>query len=866
MKYTLKDYQEEAVAAVLERLGKAKGFWLGGKDRSAFSLTATTGAGKTVMAAAVIEALFHGSDKFKFEKDEGAVVVWFSDDPSLNEQSRYRLHEASDMLRLSDLRVVDGSFSAGQFEAGCVYFLNTQKLGKSSLLVRGHDPSDAGVEMKDGQPVMPDRRSFTIWDTIRNTIEDRSRTLYLVLDEAHRGMKLANGSGERQTIVRKLINGMDSVPGVPIVWGISATVDRFNKAMEVATNRMTLPSVIVDAGKVQDSGLLKDDINLDVPKASGKYDTVLVGYAADKLRDMSAAWQEYAKAQGDAKVVKPLMVLQVANTPDPAEVGRLLDAIFARWPDLDRGSVAHVFGDHTAQKFGRHVVPYIAPESVQEATWIRILVAKDAISTGWDCPRAEVMISFRPAKDATHITQLLGRMVRTPLARRIAGDGVLNSVDCILPFFDRETVESIAEKLMKGDDGNEDFGGRRVLVNSEEMRPNPDIPEEVWLKFESLPSQALPRRSGSAIRRLTELASHMAFDGLKKDAGKKAYRAMHGALDGAAAQFSREVEAATQTVMTVHGETLRFNLAAGEGRFIDFVEAADQAAIDEIYRRAERELSPQLAKSYAHHLAFGGGSTDDAEQALIDARTKIAALGLVPAIVERLEEEAEKLFRKWLGDHRVEIKNLPDARRQIYRDAMLGGTEPVNVELVRPRSSMQPSSSLDNNKQVVVHPRYQKHLLCGEDRLFPMKSSTSWEPHVLSEEMKDPCLVAWYRNPSRGGDESLGACYKKDKDWKVVRPDFIFFVRAPNGEIVADIVDPHGTHLGDAMVKLIGLARYAETHGGAFRRIEAVAKIGGADGVFRVLDLQDSDTRSAIYEATSADALYSGQIAYNYGR
>ena len=47
----------------------------------------------TVMAAAAIEALFWGNDAFNFEPDSGAVVLWFSDDPSLNEQSRARLHD-----------------------------------------------------------------------------------------------------------------------------------------------------------------------------------------------------------------------------------------------------------------------------------------------------------------------------------------------------------------------------------------------------------------------------------------------------------------------------------------------------------------------------------------------------------------------------------------------------------------------------------------------------------------------------------------------------------------------------------------------------------------------------------------------------
>ena len=67
MKFTLKDYQTEAVADVIKNLHKAKKRWHEDTDTQAFSLTATTGAGKTVMAAAVFEALFYGEDDFDFE-------------------------------------------------------------------------------------------------------------------------------------------------------------------------------------------------------------------------------------------------------------------------------------------------------------------------------------------------------------------------------------------------------------------------------------------------------------------------------------------------------------------------------------------------------------------------------------------------------------------------------------------------------------------------------------------------------------------------------------------------------------------------------------------------------------------------------
>src|SRR5712691_7683865 len=135
MRFTLKDYQDEAVRDVLSNFRRSRKRWREDGDKHAFSLTATTGAGKTVMAAAVFEALFHGDEELIFVADPGAVVIWFSDDPALNEQTRFRLLEASDRLKHTDLVVLQNTFNREKFDAGKVYFLNTQKLGRNSLLV-----------------------------------------------------------------------------------------------------------------------------------------------------------------------------------------------------------------------------------------------------------------------------------------------------------------------------------------------------------------------------------------------------------------------------------------------------------------------------------------------------------------------------------------------------------------------------------------------------------------------------------------------------------------------------------------------------------------------------------------------------------
>lgn len=54
------------------------------------------------------------------------------------------------------------------------------------------------------------------------------------------------------------------------------------------------------------------------------------------------------------------------------------------------------------------------------------------------------------ANDQTYIAQLLGRMVRAAFARRIPGNDRLNSVDCLLPKFDKDDVERVVAALKSG--------------------------------------------------------------------------------------------------------------------------------------------------------------------------------------------------------------------------------------------------------------------------------------------------------------------------------------------------------------------------------------------------------------------------------
>jgi type III restriction enzyme len=862
MKFTLKDYQVDAVEDVLSNLERARTQYHRDGQESSFSLSATTGAGKTVMAAAAIEALFYGSDRFDVEADPGAVVIWFSDDPNLNEQTRFRLMEASDKLGYSDLVTIQAPFSRPRLEAGKVYFLNTGKLTRSSLLTRGHvDDADAIPELTEA--AQPDLQGWTIWETIANTIADDDLTVYLVLDEAHRGFN-AKITKDKPTIVRRLVNGHAGYPPIPIVWGVSATIARFQEAMraaDAAKSRRALPSVSVDPSRVQESGLVKDTVVLDIPAEAGNFDTVLVRRAARKLRESTQRWSEYARAQGSTAAVRPLLILQAPNTPDPDTLGRALDVIADEYPDLVTDSVRHVWGDHSVQKFGMWEVDWIEPQRVQETTKVRVLIAKDAISTGWDCPRAEVLMSFRPAKDHTHITQLLGRMVRNPLARRVPGDERLNAVDCILPFFDRATAGNVV-KFLTGQLDEMPAGMMKVLLDGRELHPNSLIPAAVWDRWHSLPTLTVPQRGARPVTRLLALAQALSADRIRPGALKEVEEELHRVFDAYAKRYEQQVTAAVVEVLAVRGQMISARVGESKVTYTDFVEHADDRAIRVAFEQARRAFGADVAQSYVNHLAGPDDPAAD-DDGLREAYVRTSALATVPEVRVKIDKEADELATAWFTQHRVDIRSLPDERQQEYEVIRALATDPQRGELRRPRSRMEDFQTVDGKGQIGSAPLVDHHLMSDPDGNFPIGALNDWECDVVLEELSRRDCVGWYRNPARAAVDSVGVTYRDAVgDWRSMHPDFIFF-NDVRGMVRASIVDPHGHHLADAGVKLKGLARFAAEYGSEFHRVDALTKV---NNVWRLLDLQSSDVRQAVknHQGPTVD-LYLSDHAVGYG-
>ena len=71
-------------------------------------------------------------------------------------------------------------------------------------------------------------------------------------------------------------------------------------------------------------------------------------------------------------------------------------------------------------------------------------------------------------------------------------------------------------------------------------------------------------------------------------------------------------------------------------------------------------------------------------------------------------------------------------------------------------------------------------MLCDEHGMFP-EDFNSWEGEVVKSELARAGAVAWYRNPSRASQDSLGIIYEEGGEPRIVRPDFVFFIRQDDG-------------------------------------------------------------------------------------
>ena len=453
MKVNLISFQDKAVKELRLDIADALDNYRRRGKTQVVSLQAPTGAGKTIIAATLIEDIFFGStmaDGTTFNEQPEAIFVWLSDSPELNAQSRQKIELKTSKLRFGQcITISEESFDMEMLEDGHVYFLNTQKISRSGKLTQHSDD-----------------RQYTIWETLDNTIQHKADHLYFIIDEAHRGAKSRREAGTDTTIMQRFIKGYThtengikhTMRSMPVILGISATAERFNTLVGNTTN-VGLQKYVITADEVRGSGLLKDRIVITYPEDPTKNnDIVLLEAAVEEWQKKCRRWYQYTSEQHYANV-DPVLVVQVCQGSGGAISDTNLDDVLAKIEEkvgtpFKAGEVVHCFGEGTTLEIRGLNIPHVKASEIADDHKIKVVFFKEALSTGWDCPRAETMMSFAVRNDPTYIAQLLGRMVRTPLQMRVMRDEFLNDVKLYLPHFNKDTVKKVVEELQSSEGGD----------------------------------------------------------------------------------------------------------------------------------------------------------------------------------------------------------------------------------------------------------------------------------------------------------------------------------------------------------------------------------------------------------------------------
>lgn len=791
MKLELKGFQQIAADEALTHLRAAR--HEATRFDQAVLLSAPTGAGKTVIAASVIEALLVGDENA--EGSEQTTVLWLTDQPELNEQTRKKMEAHSDVLA-PRLVTIEQSFQERVLAPGRVYFLNTQKLGKKSGLT---NPKD--------------HRPWTLWDTIQETVQDRPQDFILVIDEAHRGMSESEKDRQQaQTIVQRFIKGGDGFRPIPLIFGISATPDRF-RAMVVG-RRTLRPQVDVVAEEVRTSGLLKQTLLVYHPTKKEPSDFTLLRAAAERLHAYAEAWDDYGGRAQTGESVSPILVVQVANAPSGKRAGvtetdlamslSVIESVVGPLPALALG---HAFQEETVVTVGDgRTLRYVAPSDIQDDPDLKVVFFKTALTTGWDCPRAEVMMSFRRAVDHTTIAQLVGRMVRTPLARTIEDDEFLNTVSLYLPHYDKAGLDKVLQRLQAEDPEFLPPIDVRRGPERARLRRSP-AKKACFAVLKNLPTYDVGRvRATTNVRRAVKLARLLDRDEITHGAHETLQGELVGILQGArqrleATDWWKDV---VKDAGTIDLRTVEWGIGVGTLSEQRSLVPVTQQNVDDLFGAAGRKWGEGLHKAYWKARA-------EEDRAVVRRVAKLEAFALSQhAETEKeLERFAEAKVQELQQRHGSDVEALPPDRRDGYRQVRLTARDPES----------RPLGLFEHIEGRAVGQEWEDHLYVDEDDCFRYTFKSSWEAAVLKAAMADQSFVGWLRLEDRK-DWALSVPYRVGGDTRPMYPDFVVF-RKQGRKVLVDILDPHDPGRDDWLPKVRGLADYAAKHWTAFGKIEA---------------------------------------------
>ena len=367
MIYSLKEYQRDAV----DELKGLFELYFRSSTRKEIVFKAPTGSGKTFMASSLMEELASENSDINF------CIMWAC--PGKGE-----LHKQSfDNVK----KYLGGNPVCSLLEED---FFGARKYIKNHEIVFIYWEKLIQKDKETGKwanNLMKDQEGQNFIDVIDHTRRNGTKVI-LIIDESHIGKSA-------KARIQEFIN---TIICPNIVLEMSATP--LNEHIDVVIE----PQKVIDEGMIKEDVIVNEGISKEDRSMEDTDSELLVlekGYL--KREELKKEYESIGS------LVNPLVLIQIPNV-DEGEAKKLVIKDFLREKGITEDNGKLKFWCDDKGHFDKKKIKNLDDET-------EYLVFKTAVATGWDCPRAQILIKFREGKSETFEIQTIGRILRTAEAK-----------------------------------------------------------------------------------------------------------------------------------------------------------------------------------------------------------------------------------------------------------------------------------------------------------------------------------------------------------------------------------------------------------------------------------------------------------------
>ncbi len=365
----LKDYQSQAVENLHRKIENS----LRSSENEVIIFQAPTGSGKTVMVSELLKELIS-----KREDDKKFSFVWVSV-RMLHEQSKEKLEKYYEDDRLLK----------------CSYFedLEDRKIAENEILfINWHsiNKKDLNIFIRENE------QDNNLNSVIKNTKDD-GRTIILVIDESHH---TANSDKSKELI---------EIISPKITVEVSATPHLTENISEIERVRLD---------RVKEEEMIKSEISvnpefLNIKIGTKSSDEIVIQEALKKREELA---KMYAKEKAK---INPLMLVQLPDNKAGliSKKEEIVKILAKRDITEKNGKLAIWLSEDKSETL---------PDIEKNDSDVEVLIFKQAIALGWDCPRASILVIFRESKSFSFTIQTIGRIMRMPELKYYSKEPELN--------------------------------------------------------------------------------------------------------------------------------------------------------------------------------------------------------------------------------------------------------------------------------------------------------------------------------------------------------------------------------------------------------------------------------------------------------